>query len=45
MIDEADRSLAPAVERLGLRVSVTDTVMRDDEAAEALARVSLGPSS
>jgi LPPG:FO 2-phospho-L-lactate transferase len=45
VIDETDRSLAPAVERLGLRVSVTDTVMRDDGAAEALARVALGPSS
>jgi LPPG:FO 2-phospho-L-lactate transferase len=45
VIDEADRSLAPNVERLGMRASVTDTVMRDDDSAEALARVALGPSA
>ena len=38
VIDEADRDLAPAIERLGLRVSVTATVMRDAATRTALAR-------
>jgi LPPG:FO 2-phospho-L-lactate transferase len=41
VIDAADRSLAANVERLGMRVSVTDTVMRDDDDAESLARVAI----
>ena len=42
VIDEQDRGLAPGIEaELGVRVDVTDTVMRDDEAAERLARVAL----
>jgi LPPG:FO 2-phospho-L-lactate transferase len=42
VIDEVDRDLAPLItEELGLWVSVTDTVMRDDDVAEALARQTL----
>jgi LPPG:FO 2-phospho-L-lactate transferase len=42
VIDEADGALAPRIEATGVRVAVTDTIMRDDATAEALARVSLG---
>lgn len=43
VIDEADRDLGPLITReLGIPVSVTDTVMRDDEVSEALARLTLG---
>ena len=41
VIDDADRSLAPRIEGSGIRVGVTDTIMRDDAAAEALARFAL----
>jgi LPPG:FO 2-phospho-L-lactate transferase len=42
VIDHADARLADRVrEELGARVAVTDTVMRDDEVAERLARVAL----
>ena len=41
VIDERDRSLAPRLESTGLRVAVTDTIMVDDDRAEALARVAL----
>ncbi len=42
VIDEADRDLAPKIEEfLGVRVGVTDTIMRNDDAAEALARVAV----
>ena len=41
VIDEVDRSLEPRIAASGLRVAVTDTIMTDDEAAEALARTSL----
>jgi LPPG:FO 2-phospho-L-lactate transferase len=42
VIDTADVELAPKIEEtLGVRVAVTDTVMRDDDAAEALARTAL----
>lgn len=43
VIDGADRDLEPLISReLGIPVSVTDTVMRDDEVAESLARLTLG---
>ena len=42
VIDERDRALAGRIERTGVRVVVTDTVMRDDDAAERLAAVVLG---
>jgi LPPG:FO 2-phospho-L-lactate transferase len=42
VIDDVDRGLAPAVERLGLRCAVTDTVMSDDAAAERLAVAVVG---
>jgi LPPG:FO 2-phospho-L-lactate transferase len=42
VIDERDRDLAPRIQReQGVRVTVTDSVMHDDAAAEALARVAL----
>ena len=42
VIDELDRDLAPKIEEaLGIRVAVTDSVMRDDDAAAALARTAL----
>lgn len=41
VIDERDRALAPAIGAKGLRVAVTDTIMVDDDHAEALARVTL----
>jgi LPPG:FO 2-phospho-L-lactate transferase len=42
VIDGADRDLAPKIEEaLAIPVVVTDSVMRDDDAAEALARAAL----
>jgi LPPG:FO 2-phospho-L-lactate transferase len=41
VIDERDRGLLPRLESDGLRIAVTDTIMVDDEHAEALARVAL----
>ena len=42
MIDERDRESAHRIEdELGLRVAVTDTVMRDDEIAAAVARTAI----
>jgi LPPG:FO 2-phospho-L-lactate transferase len=41
VIDERDRGLARSIEGKGLRVAVTDTVMANDDRAEALARVTL----
>jgi LPPG:FO 2-phospho-L-lactate transferase len=42
VIDRADRDLAPKIEEaLGVRVAVTDTIMRDDDAAKALAAVAV----
>lgn len=46
VVDERDRGLAPRIEdELGARVAVTDTVMRDDEVAAAVARVAVGLAS
>jgi LPPG:FO 2-phospho-L-lactate transferase len=44
VIDEVDAALAPAIEALGMAVSVLPTVMRDDEGRAELARalVTLG---
>jgi LPPG:FO 2-phospho-L-lactate transferase len=47
VVDEADRDLAPAVEREGVRCVVAPTIMSDPEAAAALARTvleSAGPA-
>jgi LPPG:FO 2-phospho-L-lactate transferase len=38
VIDEADAALAPAIEALGMAVSVLPTVMRDDDDRAGLAR-------
>ncbi len=42
LIDTTDAALAPRIEGLGVRVGVTDTIMRDDDRAEAVAREALG---
>jgi LPPG:FO 2-phospho-L-lactate transferase len=42
VIDEADEALAPAIEELGMAVSVLPTVMRDDDDRAGLARALLG---
>jgi len=42
VIDERDRALAGRIEGTGVQVVVTETVMRDDDAAERLAAVVLG---
>lgn len=42
VIDEKDRALAPAVEALGMRCLVTDTIMVNDERKAALASAVLG---
>jgi LPPG:FO 2-phospho-L-lactate transferase len=42
LVDETDRALAGRVEGLGLRCGVTDTIMTDDDRAEAVARAALG---
>jgi len=41
VVDEKDATLAEDVEALGLRVAVTDTIMRTPEVAEAVARTAL----
>jgi LPPG:FO 2-phospho-L-lactate transferase len=42
VIDERDRDAASRIaDELGVRVAVTDTVMRDDEIAESVARVAV----
>ena len=38
VVDTADEHLAPAIEALGLRVRVTDSIMTDDASRERLAR-------
>jgi LPPG:FO 2-phospho-L-lactate transferase len=42
VIDESDRVMRSRIEAMGIRVAVTDTIMVDDERAEAVARVALG---
>jgi LPPG:FO 2-phospho-L-lactate transferase len=41
-VDDADAELAPAIEALGVRCVVTDTIMRTPERAAALARTTIG---
>lgn len=41
VVDEIDSALIPRIEAAGLTVGATDTIMRNDEAAEALARFAL----
>ncbi len=42
VIDERDRDAASSIaDELGVSVAVTDTVMRDDEVAAAVARVAV----
>jgi LPPG:FO 2-phospho-L-lactate transferase len=42
LIDTTDAALAPRIEGLGIRVGVADTIMRDDDRAETVAREALG---
>jgi len=42
VIDEADAAAVPQVEALGLRCTAVDTIMTDDDRAEAVARAALG---
>ncbi len=42
VIDHADRDLASAVEQVGMRCVVTDTIMASPERAAALARTTIG---
>jgi LPPG:FO 2-phospho-L-lactate transferase len=41
VLDEQDRSLAPAVEALGMRAVITPTLMRDTDTRAALARATV----
>jgi len=41
LLDDIDRDLVPRVESLGIRCGATDTIMVDDERAEAVARAAL----
>ena len=41
VLDNVDAALAPAVESLGVRAVVTDTIMRDAESRRALARATI----
>jgi len=41
LIDDVDAGTIPEVERLGMRCAATDTIMVDDERAEAVARAAL----
>jgi LPPG:FO 2-phospho-L-lactate transferase len=41
IIDRVDEALAPRIEALGMRVHVTETIMRSDEDRATLARESL----
>jgi len=42
VLDDLDAESAPVIERMGYRVLVTDTVMRDDVGARRLASAILG---
>ncbi|MEM9712955.1 MAG: 2-phospho-L-lactate transferase [Actinomycetota bacterium] len=42
VIDHADADLAPAIEAVGVRPVVTDTIMADPERSAALARTTIG---
>ena len=42
VIDRVDASLAPAIEALEIRVTVTETIMRDLDTKRALAKAALG---
>lgn len=42
LIDTTDAALAPRIGGLGIRVGVADTIMRDDDRAETVAREALG---
>lgn len=42
LIDERDRDLAPEIAATGVTVGIADTIMVDDDVAEAVARAALG---
>ena len=41
LLDDVDRDLVARVESLGIRCGATDTIMLDDDRAEAVARAAL----
>lgn len=41
LVDDVDAASVPAVEALGIRCAATDTIMTDDDRAEAVARAAL----
>jgi LPPG:FO 2-phospho-L-lactate transferase len=41
LVDDVDAEAIPAVEAMGIRCGATDTIMVDDERAEAVARAAL----
>jgi LPPG:FO 2-phospho-L-lactate transferase len=41
LVDDVDAAAVPEVEELGMRCAATDTIMVDDERAEAVARAAL----
>jgi LPPG:FO 2-phospho-L-lactate transferase len=41
LVDDVDRAAIPAIEALGIRADATDTIMTDDDTAEAVARAAL----
>ena len=41
VLDNVDAAMAPAIESLGLRAVVTDTIMTDDDSRARLARATL----
>jgi hypothetical protein len=43
VIDEEDRALAPAIEALGIRVRVADTIMTDDASRARVGAAVLAP--
>ena len=42
VVDDVDAALVPRVESTGLRCRAVDTIMTDDDRAEAVARAALG---
>jgi LPPG:FO 2-phospho-L-lactate transferase len=41
VLDDVDRATIPRVESFGMRCAATDTIMTDDDRAEAVARTAL----
>ena len=41
VVDDVDAAMAPTIERSGLLVGLTDSIMVDDDAAERVARTAI----